>query len=418
MTDELYIPSAHNVVLAPCIHIQLYNNSFEPIFDHLIAEVGRSQEDFSHIRLKEPGTTELMNQSARGDVAQVATMLNNGATPNETNANGYTALMFAAEYGNLAIAKLLLESGADLEARNKYGYTALFVASVKGSMQPTGSLEELSYIGEQNHEGVMKFLSSQGASIFALSESTQDAEYTAKAFLGLAEIDEQEEQYSEAKDKYDVAMRHFILASELRMQKYELGEVLREEAEDEMARDKELAAAFIPALEGVRAAAKESQNNRLAKRLGEESALHEAGDNDLSHEETLELIHEKRNDSHNVADTFASADTTTHSLSTVHEPRIEGVKLNDSTWRGRVALIDSALKGDEESIARVEMTDIDLIRSNMDQQKAILVATILECYTHEIDDEGFSECLMWAKSDLARFEEETPQRLKKLFKRY
>lgn len=51
-----------------------------------------------------------------GDENSVRMLLQNGASPNETNSNGETALMVAATYDRGAIADLLLKAGADINA--------------------------------------------------------------------------------------------------------------------------------------------------------------------------------------------------------------------------------------------------------------------------------------------------------------
>ena len=75
------------------------------------------------------GKTGLMASAARNRLEVMAFLLERGADPNKTNANGTTPLMFAKTaaftYGDCGGMKILLEAGANKNARDKSGLTAL-----------------------------------------------------------------------------------------------------------------------------------------------------------------------------------------------------------------------------------------------------------------------------------------------------
>lgn len=130
---------------------------------------------YAHHRLfKEKDTTDLMFQCARGDMVKVKELLNAGVDLHAVNAGGYTALMYAAEFGNLAISQLLIDHGANIHKKNNFNYTALFLASsktiphtipYKKDFQFMGS----TYVGENDHVGVISYLISIGAPTFESS---------------------------------------------------------------------------------------------------------------------------------------------------------------------------------------------------------------------------------------------------------
>jgi len=72
----------------------------------------------------------------RGDVAQLAKLLDRGADPNDSgDEHGTTALTTAAFQGHLDAVRLLLERGADIDRPNKFGARPLFVAATNARPQ-------------------------------------------------------------------------------------------------------------------------------------------------------------------------------------------------------------------------------------------------------------------------------------------
>jgi ankyrin repeat protein len=70
----------------------------------------------------------LVDASAKGDLAKVTRLLEDGANPNPSNSSGVTALRVACGSGNLEIAALLIDCGANLGAANERDETALHLA--------------------------------------------------------------------------------------------------------------------------------------------------------------------------------------------------------------------------------------------------------------------------------------------------
>ena len=72
------------------------------------------------------GLTPLMRAAARGDLAQVAALLDKGADPNATTpAQRVSALMCAAYFGRVEVIKALLAKGAKLEQKDAQGAAAV-----------------------------------------------------------------------------------------------------------------------------------------------------------------------------------------------------------------------------------------------------------------------------------------------------
>lgn len=79
------------------------------------------------------GLTPLMRAAARGDVAQVSSLLAGGADANLGHAElRLTPLMFAAYYGRDAVVTLLLEKGAAANLKDAAGASAADWASQNG----------------------------------------------------------------------------------------------------------------------------------------------------------------------------------------------------------------------------------------------------------------------------------------------
>ncbi len=79
------------------------------------------------------GLTPLMRAAARGDAAQVTTLLGGGADPNSAHAEvRVTPLMFAAYSGHEAVVQLLLDKGARPNLKDAAGASAADWAAQNG----------------------------------------------------------------------------------------------------------------------------------------------------------------------------------------------------------------------------------------------------------------------------------------------
>ena len=72
---------------------------------------------------------ELIEAVQTGDKARVQRLLQEGASVEERDSEGFTALFWATSPD---ITQLLLDKGANIEAKDNYGYTALFRAAQYG----------------------------------------------------------------------------------------------------------------------------------------------------------------------------------------------------------------------------------------------------------------------------------------------
>ena len=80
----------------------------------------------------EDASRRLVVAVARGDVAQAAALLRQGADPDAADRSGWTGLHRAAETGDLALARLFLEAGARPDLRSRARGTPLDVAEKAG----------------------------------------------------------------------------------------------------------------------------------------------------------------------------------------------------------------------------------------------------------------------------------------------
>lgn len=79
------------------------------------------------------GLTPLMRAAARGDAAEVSTLLAGGADPNAAHAEvRVTLLMFAAYSGHDAVVQILLDKGARANAKDAAGASAADWAAQNG----------------------------------------------------------------------------------------------------------------------------------------------------------------------------------------------------------------------------------------------------------------------------------------------
>lgn len=86
------------------------------------------------IAVNDPKEFGLFMPAMNGDLALMRLLLDQGATPNPIDEDGFTPLMIAVitEDSSLEVVKLLLEKGADPKVKTKEGWTAMTFARRKG----------------------------------------------------------------------------------------------------------------------------------------------------------------------------------------------------------------------------------------------------------------------------------------------
>ncbi|XP_047308913.1 protein VAPYRIN-like [Impatiens glandulifera] len=77
----------------------------------------------------------LCTTARKGDVRAIHKLLENGASINGKDQNGWTALHRAAFKGRIEAARVLIEKGIELNARDEEGYTALHCATEAGQVE-------------------------------------------------------------------------------------------------------------------------------------------------------------------------------------------------------------------------------------------------------------------------------------------
>jgi ankyrin repeat protein len=91
--------------------------------------------------------TPLMAAATRGDVRQMAELLDQGEDADELNPAGWTAMMFAAEAGREQVVTLLQQRGASVEIRDQQSRSAFTVAAKGGHLTVLACLRNS--MGEQ-----------------------------------------------------------------------------------------------------------------------------------------------------------------------------------------------------------------------------------------------------------------------------
>ena len=101
-----------------------------------VAEVRRLLDDGADPNQADAdGWTALMTAARKGHTQIVKALLDGGANPNHAAANSGTALIYAAIRGHTQIAKALLDSGANPNQTDAYDRTALIHAALAGHSQ-------------------------------------------------------------------------------------------------------------------------------------------------------------------------------------------------------------------------------------------------------------------------------------------
>ncbi len=78
---------------------------------------------------------DLISAAKSGDVAEVSTLINKGASIDTTDIEGNTLLMLATREGHLELVQYLVKHRAKLNARNASGDTALRLAAFRGQLK-------------------------------------------------------------------------------------------------------------------------------------------------------------------------------------------------------------------------------------------------------------------------------------------
>ena len=91
--------------------------------------------------------TDLFQGVRDGNRSAVALLLDNGASVNQADLDGYTALMVACQNGHRSWTQLLISRGAVVDQADNQGMTALMVACIRG------------------HVSVIRFMLDSGANI-------------------------------------------------------------------------------------------------------------------------------------------------------------------------------------------------------------------------------------------------------------
>jgi ankyrin repeat protein len=99
-----------------------------------LAQVRKLLDQGTSVNAKrlEEGTTPLIAACNRAHYDVAKFLLDRGADVNSANRNGWTPLMGAASGGDKNLVRLLIDRGADVKARHAYGWTALKLAGSKG----------------------------------------------------------------------------------------------------------------------------------------------------------------------------------------------------------------------------------------------------------------------------------------------
>lgn len=87
------------------------------------------------------GTTPLMKAALMGSLADLRTLLSQGADPNAANSEGSTALMFAALRPDERFVRAMLDRGGKVDAGANNGFTPLMMAA--GSSAPVATVKLL-----------------------------------------------------------------------------------------------------------------------------------------------------------------------------------------------------------------------------------------------------------------------------------
>jgi ankyrin repeat protein len=132
--DETKIITTHNRI---CLKRGLRMSLIRASAKGDLASVKKIVNEGTDVNLSDPtGRTPLIEAAWAGHVDVVKYLLDKGANPNTSDSAGFTPLMRAAEEGNTSICSILIQKGADVNVRGKVrGTTPLMLAAEKGSVK-------------------------------------------------------------------------------------------------------------------------------------------------------------------------------------------------------------------------------------------------------------------------------------------
>jgi ankyrin repeat protein len=137
------------------------------------------------------GVMNLLQASAKGDLAAVKKAVTDGAGVNTTDSSGRAPIMEASWAGHADVVKYLVEKGAAVDSADNNGYTALMRAceeghlpvatyligkkanvNIKGKVRGT---TPLMLAAERGHLDILQLLLSKGATINAVNQYEETA---------------------------------------------------------------------------------------------------------------------------------------------------------------------------------------------------------------------------------------------------
>nr|KAF6440534.1 fem-1-like protein C [Rousettus aegyptiacus] len=105
------------------------------------------------------GAPPLWAASAAGHLKVVQSLLNHGASVNNTTLTNSTPLRAACFDGHLEIVKYLVEHKADLEVSNRHGHTCLMISCYKGHKEIAQYLlEKGADVNRKSVKGEFRFI--------------------------------------------------------------------------------------------------------------------------------------------------------------------------------------------------------------------------------------------------------------------
>jgi ankyrin repeat protein len=147
----------------------------------------------------------LITAVKKADIETVRRLLQQGASPNISEADGSTALHWAVEADDLEMTPLLLQAGADAKRANRYGMTPLHLAAVNGNV---ALIRELLEAGA-NPNAVLP----EGETVLMTAARTGSAVSVALLLDRGAKVDARDKWYGESALMWAAAQNHADVVS-------------------------------------------------------------------------------------------------------------------------------------------------------------------------------------------------------------